>query len=492
MLSGEQGGIMNNVTRVLIVDDDEDDYLLTSDYLRDIPGSQFALEWANSYSSALEKLKTSNPQIAFVDFFLGAKTGLDLIEEVHAIGLSTPMVLLTGRGDRKVDEEATKRGAVDYLVKRDLNAEKLERCIRYALERAATLNTLRESERRYRSLFNQLREMIFLASPSGEFLYVNPTGSELLGYTPDEFTQKRMPELFESTDRYAIFSSILEQFGEIEDFEVALQTSQGEKRYCTIYASVQNDGFGSRQIQGIVHDITARKKAERDTLLTEKLAATARLVRTLAHEVRNPLTNINLSADELLTGMEDDTLLMYPQIIKRNSQRINDLISELLNSSRQAEINLADFSIHQILDETLALAMDRVQLKNITLQKDYGEDCFVKVDKEKIKIAILNIIVNAIEAMEPEVGILHVQNHVAGDFCYVAIEDNGSGIPAENLGRLFEPYFTSKNNGIGLGLAATLSIVQSHKARIDVESEVGVGTAFTISFPLAGTESEDF
>jgi len=354
---------MNNVTKVLIVDDDEDDYLLTSDYLRDIPGSQFALEWANSYSSALEKLKTSNPQIAFVDFFLGAKTGLDLIEEVHAIGLSTPMVLLTGRGDRKVDEEATKRGAVDYLVKRDLNAEKLERCIRYALERAATLNTLRESERRYRSLFNQLREMIFLASPSGEFLYVNPNGSELLGYTPEDFTQKRMPELFESTERYAIFSSILDQFGEIEDFEVALLTSQGEKRYCTIYASVQSDGFGVRQIQGIVHDITARKKAERDTLLTEKLAATARLVRTLAHEVRNPLTNINLSADELLTGMEDDTLLMYPQIIKRNSQRINDLISELLNSSRQAEINLADFSIHQILDETLALAMDRVQLK---------------------------------------------------------------------------------------------------------------------------------
>ncbi len=492
MLSGEQGGRMNNFTKILIVDDDEDDYLLTSDSLRDIPGNQFTLDWANGYSTALAKLKEQQPDIAFVDFFLGAKTGLDLIEEANAIGLRTPMVLLTGRGDRKVDEEATRRGAVDYLVKSDLNAEKLERCIRYTLERTLTLNKLRDSERQYRSLFNQLREMIFLANTSGEFLYVNPNGSELLGYTPEEFTQKRVAEIFESTERYALFITMLEQFGEIEDFEVALQTRQGDKRYCTIYASLQIDGFGNKQIQGIVHDITARKKAERDTLLTEKLAATARLVRTLAHEVRNPLTNINLSADELLTGMQEEDLLMYPQIIKRNSQRINDLISELLNSSRQAEINLSEVSVHQLLDETLALALDRIQLKNITLQKDYGEDCFIKVDKEKVKIAVLNIIVNAIEAMQPEEGILHVNNHVAGEYCYITVEDNGSGIPAENLGRLFEPYFTSKNNGIGLGLAATLSIIQSHKARIDVESEVGRGTSFTITIPLAGTEVEAF
>ncbi|MFT4032669.1 MAG: PAS domain S-box protein [Siphonobacter sp.] len=476
------------MTRVLIVDDDEDDYLLTSDYLRDIPGRQFLLDWANGYSAALNKIQ--NNDIVFVDFFLGAKTGLDLIEEVHRLGMTVPMVLLTGRGDRKVDEEATRRGAVDYLVKSDLNAEKLERCIRYAMERAATLNTLRESERRYRSLFDQLREMIFQTNPTGKFLYVNPNGSELLGYTTEEFREKSLAQLFESTERYTLFSAILDQFGEIEDFEVALQTKFGDKRFCTIYASLQLDGFGSHQIQGIVHDITARKRAERDALLSEKLAATARLVRTLAHEVRNPLTNINLSASELLGNIIDEELLMYPQIIKRNSQRINDLISELLNSSRQTEMVLVPFSIHQVLDETLALAMDRIQLKNITLNKGYGDDCLVKVDKEKIKIGILNIIVNAIEAMQPDSGELHVGNHVTGEVCYITIEDNGSGIPPEHMSRLFEPYFTSKNNGIGLGLAATLSIIQAHKARVDVESQIDQGTTFTIAFSLATSETE--
>ncbi|SDM92356.1 hybrid sensor histidine kinase/response regulator [Siphonobacter aquaeclarae] len=477
---------MSEITRVLIVDDDEDDFLLTTEYLRDIPGRQFQTDWVNGYAVAMEKIDSQTHDIVFVDFYLGAKTGLDLIEEAHQRGIFVPMVLLTGRGDRRVDEEATRRGAMDYLVKRDLDAEKLERCIRYALERAATLNSLRESELRYRSLFNQLREMIFLATPDGTFLYVNPNGTELLGYSSDEFRTRRVPELFESTDRYALFSGMLDQFGEIEDFEVALVTNLGEKRYCTIYASLQPDGFGSQQIQGIVHDITARKKAERDALLSEKVAATARLVRTLAHEVRNPLTNINLSADELVNGIDDENLSVYPQIIKRNSQRINDLISELLNSSRQTEMSLAPYPIHQILDETLSLALDRIQLKSISLEKEYGEDCLVRVDKEKIKIALLNIVVNAIEAMEPEAGVLRIGNHVAGENCYVLIQDNGAGIPAEHLGRLFEPYFTSKNNGIGLGLAATLSIVQSHKASIDVESEVGRGTAFTIHFPLAG------
>ncbi len=84
MLSGEQGGLMNHFTNILIVDDDEDDYLLTSDSLRDIPHNQFTLDWANGYTTALEKLKTQKPDIAFVDFFLGAKTGLDLIEEAQA------------------------------------------------------------------------------------------------------------------------------------------------------------------------------------------------------------------------------------------------------------------------------------------------------------------------------------------------------------------------------------------------------------------------
>lgn len=99
-------------------------------------------------------------------------------------------------------------------------------------------------------------------------------------------------------------------------------------------------------------------------------------------------------------------------------------------------------------------------------------------------MAFLNLIINAIEAMEEEKGILTVSTHVAGKSCYVEIRDNGLGISPENLNRLFEPYFTSKANGLGLGLASTLTILQSHRATVEVESEMGKGTVFTVTFPL--------
>ena len=111
-----------------------------------------------------------------------------------------------------------------------------------------------------------------------------------------------------------------------------------------------------------------------------------------------------------------------------------------------------------------------------------NEPLKVLVDKEKIKIAFLNIIINAIEAMENEKGKLLIIVDTNDNGHQVVIKDNGCGIPAENISRLFEPYFTSKRNGVGLGLASTLNILQSHKATVEVNSVINEGTTFTILF----------
>jgi signal transduction histidine kinase len=109
-------------------------------------------------------------------------------------------------------------------------------------------------------------------------------------------------------------------------------------------------------------------------------------------------------------------------------------------------------------------------------------------NKEKLRIAFLNIVINAVEAMEPGQGTLTLTIDTVKDAHVVVIKDNGCGIPEENISRLFEPYFTSKRNGMGLGLAATLNILQSHKAHVDVTSVLKSGTTFTITFPAAGNE----
>ena len=220
----------------------------------------------------------------------------------------------------------------------------------------------------------------------------------------------------------------------------------------------------------------------------EKLAATGRIARTIAHEVRNPLTNINLSVDQLRSEMEEgkEGVFSLFNMITRNSNRINALITDLLNSTKFTELIYKRESMNKMLDETLELAGDRLQLKNIQVIKEYSDDvCDVSVDVERIKIAFLNIIVNALEAMESGKGILTIKTASVEGKCIVSISDNGPGIDKESLSKLFEPYFTSKPKGTGLGLTNAQNIILNHNGYIYAESELGKGTTFVISLNFA-------
>lgn len=221
----------------------------------------------------------------------------------------------------------------------------------------------------------------------------------------------------------------------------------------------------------------------------EKFATTGRLARIIAHEIRNPLTNIGLAADQLKSELpENEDAAMLLEMINRNGTRINQLITDLLSSTKFSELNYDSASINVLLDEALELASDRVQLKKITVQKNYSKDiCDIKADKEKIKIAFLNIIVNAVEAMPAERGLLRLKTQGKENKCIITITDNGSGMDKETVSKLFEPYFTNKAKGNGLGLTNTQNIILNHKGIIEVESELGKGTSFiiTLSFPEA-------
>lgn len=469
--------------KLLLVDDDEDDFYLTSDYLNDIGGQTFEIDWAYSFDNALEKLKEKAYDLCFFDFLLGAKTGLDLLKIAVKEGLKAPVILLTGKGDQRIDVQAMNLGAYDYLVKSELDSEKLERCIRYSLDRANTLATLRESEKKYRNIFDKTKEAIFATQMDGTFRYFTPSTTELLGYQEADLYQNKLYSLFAIEEDQEKIITILEEKGEISNYEVFLSTKSGERKQCLIHCNRQLDGEGNSYYLGIIQDITIRKKEERDFLLYEKMAATGRLVRTLAHEVRNPLTNINLSLDQMREDIKDDDSKFFLDIIRRNSQRINDLITELLNTSRPSEVVFNKSNLQEVLESTIELAIDRINLKGITLIKEFTRDIVLDLDKSKIQIAFLNIIINAVEAMKEGQGILTISTFLNHKDVIVTIKDNGIGISQEHIGRLFEPYFTSKNNGIGLGLAATLNIIQSHKARVEVESEMGKCTTFIITFP---------
>ena len=470
--------------RLLIVDDDEDDFFLTSNYLKDIRSQQFDITWGRSFNEGVMQLAQAKFDLCFFDFFLGAKTGLDLLKSALGSGIDCPIVLLTGKGDRAIDVEAMQLGAVDYLMKDELDSEKLERCIRYALERAQVMRHLRESEMRLRKIFEQMKDAILLKSPEGMIFYHNVMALRLFGYDESAILELHFKDLFALPADYDRFVNKARNQDSTKDFEVWMLRKNGERVQCCLNVSKQIDNEGQVYYLLVIEDMTARKKLERDRIISEKAASTARLARTLAHELRNPLTNIHLSLDQLEPDPENEDLQLFTDIIRRNSHRINDLVTELLDSFKPQEAVLKQISIQDLIDKALAEAADRMSLKKITLQKEFGEDCLLQLDEPKIKIALLNLIINAIEAMEDQKGVLTISTHVAAGFYYVEIQDNGTGISPEDINRLFEPYFTSKINGLGLGLAATLTLLQSHHASVEVESELGRGTTFTVTFPL--------
>jgi signal transduction histidine kinase len=183
---------------------------------------------------------------------------------------------------------------------------------------------------------------------------------------------------------------------------------------------------------------------------------------------------------------DNESVKLYSEIIERNAKRIDTLITEMLNSSKPKDLNLELADVTDILNETITLATDSINLNQVKLQKNYIQNLpRILVDREKLKIAFLNIIVNAIEAMERGKGELAIDVKLKENTIVVTLSDNGKGIPAEDLEKLFDPFFTEKPGGMGLGLTSTKNIISSHNASIEVESTVKKGTSFIIYFKLS-------
>jgi signal transduction histidine kinase len=201
----------------------------------------------------------------------------------------------------------------------------------------------------------------------------------------------------------------------------------------------------------------------------------------LMHEIRNPLTSINLATvmlDSLVVNVEGR---QYVDIIKRSTARINFLVESLFKSQpKKRETDY--YSILKILNEVVESVKDRMFLKNIILKKNFSHDCTVLVSQEEIKIALTNIIINAIDAMSSTDGELELSTLQSDDQFMMIIKDNGCGISEQNLEKIFTPLFTNKSNGLGIGLVATRYFFQLNNVSVKIRSQENIGTSFCLIF----------
>lgn len=474
--------------KVLIVDDDEDDFMITKTYIEKIEGRQFIIDPCYHYTDAEKKIHEGSYHVYVVSYRLGTQTGLELIQESIANNCEGAFILLTGNGSPAPNLPVLEPGAADYLVKEELSTEKLERCIRYCLDKSASIKSIRARETRFRHIFERSKDSIFIADEQLFFTEVNNAFTELLEYSRKELLEKNLAALLSNSSEAVNMQQQLDQGGNVLDKELEILTKSGDKKYCIIYLSREKDSSGVIYIQGTIHDITGLKLSEKNRVLSEKLDATSRLVRMMAHELRNPLNNIMLSAEQLSEFMDGGESKICLDIINRNSKRIGHLITELLNSSRRDPVTLEKISLQDILEETIDTAADRINLQRVRLHRDFiHEPAWIMANNEKLKIAFLHIIINAVEAMhdmeiEGELSIFLKKKNTQ---YIVSIQDNGCGINEEDIPLLFEPYFTTKPNRMGLGLASTLNILQSHHGAYEVQSNPGQGTVFHLFFNTA-------
>jgi signal transduction histidine kinase len=238
----------------------------------------------------------------------------------------------------------------------------------------------------------------------------------------------------------------------------------------------------------IVEDISARVQLEEQLQISEKMASIGLLAAGVAHEVNTPLTGISSFTQMLLQGAEpDDPKTKVLAKIEQQTFRAAKIVNGLLNLARPARLDSAPVDVNTVINDVLSLLDHQLRTGSIQVRKELsGSALLVQGMEYKLQQVFLNLFLNAHDAM-PSGGWLTIVTRADGAAAHIEIADTGSGIPAEQLSRIYDPFFTTKEigKGTGLGLSITYGIVQEHQGAIACDSSIGHGTRFILSLPLA-------
>ena len=506
--------------RILLVDDDEDDYVITRNLISEIGGRRYQLEWVDNYDAALAAVLRREHDICLLDYRLGSRTGLELLQESKSLNDRLPMILLTGQGDHEIDIEAMKAGSADYLIKGQLDSDKLDRAIRYAIQGQYA----KEHLRRERDLIGRIMETspvgIVVADQLGKITFANSQAEKILGLTKNAILQRSCSVLdWHLTDSEgnplsgpaSSLKQILDSGQPVHDACYAVDPGSPAgsdpaprtRALLSVNAAPLFDAGG--KFDGMVvtvEDITARLALEAQLRQSQKMESIGQLAAGVAHDINNILTIIQGHAGLLLNIVQPDPdVVKSLKQISAASERAAGFIRHLLMFSRKQVYRTKILDLNNVL-HNLEYMLPRMLGEHITLQTRCGPDLpRIAADIAMVEQIIMNLVVNARDAM-PKGGQLRIETssreidaayvllqpeaHI-GRFVCLTVTDTGCGMERSVLQRIFEPFFTTKEvgKGTGLGLATVYGIVKQHHGWIEVQSKVGAGTTFKVFFPMA-------
>ena len=507
----------NGIVRVLLVEDDPDDYYLTRELLEDDPENNIVLEWVSDFDAGLDAITRGEHDVFLVDYRLGKDDGLKLLREGLRLGCKAPMILLTGQGDRDLLLKALDAGASDYLIKAKIDAAVLERSIRYALQQKRHTDELErkvadrtaELERANAALHASFKEVtqlrtaldvhaiVAITDARGRITFVNDkfcaiskySREELLGqdhriinsgYHPKEFIR----------DLWTTISQGLVWQGEIKN-----RAKDGFFYWvATTIVPFLNEEGKPRQYVVIRADITGHKEAE--AALKEADRRKDEFLATLAHELRNPLAPVRNAVEVLrMKGPDIPELHWARDIIDRQTQAMTRLIDDLMDISRinqgKIELKREQIQLAKIVQGAVETSRPLIEEMGHTLTVTLPPvRVIVDADLTRLAQVFLNLLNNAAKYTERG-GRIDLRADLQGSDVVVSVADTGIGIPADKLPTLFarfsqvEVALSRTQGGQGIGLCLEKRLVEMHSGSVEAKSGgPGQGSEFVVRLPI--------
>ena len=479
------------MNRVLIVDDNADLAGTLRDVLVSASGEDepITVEVAERGAEALRVAKERGFEVALVDVKLPDGSGVDLIRPLREASPNSEVVLITGFASMEAAIAALRAGAFAMILK-SFRPDELVTTVRQALTKARLQREREELEQRYRAVVELTDVLVVALDAQGKVVLLNRKAAEVAGVSPEAAVGRDFVRAWiNKDDRTKLDEAVaLARQGrrvspDVETGFVA--TGRDQPRRIRWHLGSAEPGI----VYGIGIDVTERRALEKRAADAEAMSAMGTLALNLAHEIRNPLNAAKLQlhllardVGKLETAEVRTALLKRQEIVGDEIARLNRLLTEFLELARPRGIMREPVHVGELVDSVLSLEQQAAEARGIRVVRELAPGAAAIGDAEKLRQVVLNLVVNALEAMK-EGGILTSRVAPERSGILIAIEDTGPGIDPTVRSQVFDPFFTTKEGGTGLGLSIVRKIVDQHGGDVWLDSDVGKGTTVSVWIP---------
>lgn len=477
---------------ILLIEDNHLDAISVRKFLAKAGGDEFLVNHVESLAQARDRLETSRFDVVLLDLYLPDSEGIESFKALEQMVQDTPIVILTG-DDEGSGVSAVRLGAQDYLNKQYLDPHSLSRAVRYAKERHALYRQLESRERMIRQILEQNADGLLIVASNGLTRYINPAGSKLLGTSANGLIDRPFGHVLKPGKSKEM--QLRRHDGGVVDVEVSV---------------VRTDWEGEPALLATLRDMTTRKEAEAKWLASErrnqqsqKLESLGMLSGGISHGLNNLLTAILANASMLKTDADQDSpAYNILQQIEAAATEAGDTCIALLNYTGGVRpVEIVRTRVNEMIEShrrMLEFSLD----ERVKLEFEPGGSLpEIDGDPTLLSQVLMNLVANASDARRDEPPVVRIRTFLAqltsadvirahwpqevdeGEYVCLEVEDNGCGMPEETLSKVYDPFFSTRFAGRGMGMAVVMGIVRAHNGMIAIDSKLGRGTRVRVYLP---------